>query len=489
MKIIFKPFAILLSALFLMASCLGDSESDDITYYGDAAITSFTLGTLDRTMHTLSSAGEDSTYTASVTGSDYKMYIDQAQRSIYNADSLPQGTDVSRVLCTVGSKNSGLVTIKDVDSDTLRYYSSTDSIDFSSEREFRVYSTDGMSFRAYKVKLNVHQEDPDSFRWNAIMTGAGNPFASARGMKAVVYNGKVYVFASDGTSTSVYTTPVSGAQTWAQLSAKDASGVAMTLDADAYKSATVFGNLIYTLTGGSTVVSADGEQWIPGTSVNTASGAAQPVLLAGATQRKLYAMGADGSLLSTSVNGGVAWETESLLGDASRLPVQSVSLAVLPMGTDEESERVVIAGNPADDTFTADSVAMVWNKIEEYADDSDSHGWMPCSDDSGKPLPRLANISMMKYGKVLIAFGGRGLGTSKAEAFADIYVSEDNGLTWQTGTDYVLPEGFANGGSDVFAATVDADNCLWIICGGNGAVWRGRLNRLGWADQQTSFTE
>ena len=45
---------------------------------------------------------------------------------------------------------------------------------------------------------------------------------------------------------------------------------------------------------------------------------------------------------------------------------------------------------------------------------------------------------------------------------------------------YVLPEGFDNTGSDVSALAVDEENCLWIFCGANGQVWRGRLNQLGW---------
>ena len=36
---------------------------------------------------------------------------------------------------------------------------------------------------------------------------------------------------------------------------------------------------------------------------------------------------------------------------------------------------------------------------------------------------------------------------------------------------------------------VDADDYLWVVCGGTGDVWRGRLNRLGWDEGRTSFTE
>ena len=72
MRRIFRPVVILLSAAFLAASCLGDDDTSDITYYSDTAITSFSLGTLNRTMYTKTSDGKrDSSYTDVVDGCEY----------------------------------------------------------------------------------------------------------------------------------------------------------------------------------------------------------------------------------------------------------------------------------------------------------------------------------------------------------------------------------------------------------------------------------
>ena len=90
MKRIFIPFTILLSTVVVFSSCLS-SDDNEVTYYDDSGITSFTLGTLNRTMHTLSSKGVDSVYQTTITGSDYQFYIDQDKREIYNPDSLPYG--------------------------------------------------------------------------------------------------------------------------------------------------------------------------------------------------------------------------------------------------------------------------------------------------------------------------------------------------------------------------------------------------------------
>jgi hypothetical protein len=32
----------------------------------------------------------------------------------------------------------------------------------------------------------------------------------------------------------------------------------------------------------------------------------------------------------------------------------------------------------------------------------------------------------------------------------------------------------------VIAAAADDSNYLWVVLGGSGQIWRGRLNRLGW---------
>ena len=128
------------------------------------------------------------------------------------------------------------------------------------------------------------------------------------------------------------------------------------------------------------------------------------------------------------------------------------------------------------------------NILEEYAENSERHSWMHVNEDNGMQLPRLEGLAAAACGDVLVAIGGRGLGTSHAKAYSQIYVSQDNGLTWSEDGRFYLPAGF-NGTGAAAAMAVDNKGFIWIICGGTGEVWRGRLNRMGWADQKTSFTE
>ena len=173
------------------------------------------------------------------------------------------------------------------------------------------------------------------------------------------------------------------------------------------------------------------------------------------------------------------------------MPTDNVSYGSFALATDENTERIIIVGNRDinNSAYAEDSVAMAWSKIEEYAAGSRQHSWIFNSEYNGYRLPRLSNLSVIVYDDALVALGGSGLGTSTAEAFSHFYVSEDYGLTWHTDDTYYLPEGFANGDKDVFTMTSDDDNYIWVVCGGTGEVWRGRLNRLGWKEEQTSFTE
>ncbi|MDO4511624.1 MAG: DUF6242 domain-containing protein [Bacteroidales bacterium] len=99
--------------------------------------------------------------------------IDQDKNLIYNADSLPKGTDVSHLTVNVtfpSAVGKALFKVKDskwMTEKTIEYKSATtDSIDFSSPVELEVTSQDNKMVRTYTVKVNVHQMEPDSLYWD-----------------------------------------------------------------------------------------------------------------------------------------------------------------------------------------------------------------------------------------------------------------------------------------------------------------------------------
>ena len=171
-------------------------------------------------MFTTTAAGKDSIYKTSVAASSYKFNIDQINHVIFNPDSLPLGIDASKVVCTIGTKNNGIVVIKNLNNDSLKYYTSSDSIDFSQPREARVYATDGMSYQKYTIKVNVHQEDGDAFGWKQMADN--NQLAALSGMKAMVLGKRIFVFGNDGGTTVGYTT--TDGNEWTTLTPKSKLG-------------------------------------------------------------------------------------------------------------------------------------------------------------------------------------------------------------------------------------------------------------------------
>lgn len=481
MKMTIRSVFMFLAALVLATSCLNTDETE-YTYYNDTALTAFSLGTVNRYYLTKKKYAckedgvtkEDSLVKKTVTGSSYEFYIDQSANKIYNNDSLPQGSDAEHIICSVSSQNSGIIIIKYTSvegEDSLAYYSSSDSIDFTTPREFRVYANDGSAYRSYEVKVNVHEEDPDSFRWNNCATVAD--FTGLTGMKAACVGGKMLVFASKGGQTTVHTTGCKDGKTW--------SKEAETLDSAAYKNIAVLGGTLYTVSGGNLLSTTDGASWTEEQPFSHAR-------LLGAGEHKLYALTAEGGITASADN-GATWEDEVLDGDAAQFPADSISLATLPVNTNSGTENIVLVGLRDMTENPNDTAAVVWGTVEEYGNGVEAQPWVFYQSEGGYSLPALANVSMTRYGNVLVALGGSPQGKAQTAGYTYLYMSKDKGITWLPETDYVLPKGFTNGTSDIFALAAGDNNILWIICGDTGQVWRGRLNRLGWKVYYPDLTE
>ena len=92
------------------------------------------------------------------------------------------------------------------------------------------------------------------------------------------------------------------------------------------------------------------------------------------------------------------------------------------------------------------------------------------------------------YNGGLLAVGGHGIGADKTKGFAAVYMSYDAGIVWRADTAITIPKGFT-ATATVFALTVDANNHVWMVCGGSGRIWKGRLTQLGWRKEQNVFKE
>ena len=148
------------------ASCNKDNDDDDTTtttttIYSvsttSTLVTKFALKANDDVMEHL-----DSVF----------FTIDQDNALIYNADSLPIGTDVGALLTSVSfgttvSAATFTMTGGTHRADTTINYttSSTDSIDFTGKVTLTVTSATSGVTRDYNVKVLVHKQEPDSLAW------------------------------------------------------------------------------------------------------------------------------------------------------------------------------------------------------------------------------------------------------------------------------------------------------------------------------------
>ena len=469
-----KRFLLPLVALFVVVSlcaCLG-SNDDETEYTDDTAITAFSLGTLNRYLHTLSSTNTDSVYKTTVTGSNYKFYIDQTKCEIYNPDSLPYGTDAEHVICTISAKNSGTVLIKSLTSDSLSYYSSSDSLDFTSPRTMIVYSYSGKEYREYTVHVNVHQEEADSFVWKAM--SKQTELAALQTMKGMCVDGKLLVFGNNGENTVLYSSAQQDGNTWMKSS--------QTFSLDAYKNIVKKNGVLFMKDGNRLLSSDDGTQWTERSEIDVRQ-------LVAASTVALYAIDNDGKLVS-SYDEGTTWTAEGMDDDMTLLPAQNISYSCIASRVNDKTDHLVLVGNRDTDAYPNDAYAELWGKVEEYAEGATSHSWSyyDVKDDVRFRLPRLSGLTVFPYADVLVAIGGDGIGACTEEGFTQMYVSHDGGINWKHSDYFPLPSGMSSSDT-AFTAFADDNKFIWIVCGESGQIWRGRLNKYGWAEVQTSFTE
>lgn len=484
MKRKFFPLTLLLAGVFMLASCLGDdTDNSDITYYGDAAITSFSLGTLNKYYlynngDTIKKNEDGTDSTTTVDCSTYKMTIDQLKHEIYNVDSLPAGVDAKKVVCTVASKNSGIIVVKKINNDSLDYYNSADSMDLSVPRQFRVYSTDGTNYRKYNVTVNVHKELPDSFVWHKqSMTESATGLNNVSGVNTFAMGNTLYTAISDAAGTYIAAKNIDNdSEPWRVL----VSNMNMVFSKDAYKNIAVLNGWIYILNDGKMFKAQDGSTWQP----VTTSGLNNPKQLVGAGSTKMYAVTATGIASSADGNN---WTETSVDGEISKLPSNNAHICSLPLKTNSGVERIVMIGNS---DIASDTTAVVLGKIEDSKESVDSYSWSLYEGGYKLMLPNMQGLSVMKYDGKLYAIGGSGLNGSKVQPYSKLYCSKDQGLTWQTSSLFTLPKDLPTDvDANTISMTADKENHVWIVCAKTGQVWKMRINRLGWKTVQKSFNE
>lgn len=463
--------AVLLAALFSLVSCL-DTNDGDYVYTDDSAVTAFSVTSAKKAVHVKASNGTDSVYYTTATLTAYKFVIDQQRCVIYNPDSLPYGVDPTKLLVSANSVNSGSLVLKSMTSDSLSYFSTTDSLDFSKPRELQVYSLSGAAVRKYEVRVNVHQEPADRFNW----TKLPNPtaFTSANGVKSFVVTTasgatRRFLLASDGTTTTVYRADGDNAWTAATPDFNH------TLAAETYRSAAVKHDTLFVCDNGVVMATTDGDTW-----TQQATAEAGVARIIAANPIRLYAYNNEGAMVSSD-DSGKTWKAASIDESASLLPNGDIAYATLPLTTNANAFRTLLIGSVPEASTTAFSI---WGKIDEGDAYSENQPWMFYDHNSlnRHELSLMQNFSAFTYdGKIMM------VGNEDRVYLPNFYGSRDGGITWEADTVITSPLGFFVTGP--YTVSVDKDNFIWFVSGKTGETWRGRINRLGWKKEQYEYYE
>ena len=120
--------------------------------------------------------------------------IDLEKGLIYNADSLPKGTDVSNLAINISTDSASAVNLTTLDS-TYNYLEyTTKKINLSHPVYAKVVSRSGLYEKEYEIKVNVHNLEADRLTWGGMqysfLPGQGN----LESQRTVQYNGLIHCY-------------------------------------------------------------------------------------------------------------------------------------------------------------------------------------------------------------------------------------------------------------------------------------------------------
>ena len=230
-----------------ITSCL-DSDYTEYEYSSNSSITAFSITDSIITYYSAVVDDIDTTLSTAVVGTDYPFVINQNEGLIYNPDSLPVGTDVTKVVVGITADTQGIYIV--AETDTL--WQETDSLNFEKPVQFKVLSEMGTFGRVYTAKINVHQQDPELLSWKKFESNFNKEITE---QKAVYMNNCIYVFGLQNEQAVVTKAQTTDGNTWSEP-----VRIATPTEAD-ITSAMVWGNQIYILAGNELYTSQDAESW------------------------------------------------------------------------------------------------------------------------------------------------------------------------------------------------------------------------------------
>jgi hypothetical protein len=155
-----NKIALSLAATAIIGGMVACNSSSDtyVTLDSSALVSSFSLSEDDNVVDNL-----DSVFFS----------IDLEKARIYNADSLPYGTAINKLVPVITVSSASVIELnvsRSTGTDTTYNYitNSTDSIDFTNPVNLRIVSLDGSTEMNYTIKVNVHTIPADTLAWTLL---------------------------------------------------------------------------------------------------------------------------------------------------------------------------------------------------------------------------------------------------------------------------------------------------------------------------------
>ena len=385
--------------------------------------------------------------------------IDLQRGRIFNADSLPYGTRIDKLVPVItfhqGASAVNLTVKKADGTDTVYNYvtNSTDSIDFSNGPVKMAVTSLFNSFTYnYSIEVNVHKLPSDTLVWTKAEYSSLPGNAAVTAQKTVMTDGNVLCVTTDGSKFMLNKTTDPN-KSWTS------SVVSMPSGADV-RSFNADGDTYYILAGGALYRSTNaGGSWSS----------------TGVRMNHIYGI-YQGRVIGTG-NAAGAWQiVEYPQAQAQAMPegmpVSGTSQPVLftfPMG--DSPQMVVVGGRTADGSLTNGTWAF------------DGSNWAKIST---TPVPKaLTGMTLVPYYSfyekkafvytrysVLLAMGGNDGQTNNST----IYISDDCGMTWYEASKTLQLPDFMVALHDADAVVVDqtftdADLKLKAIGRSHTAQW------------------
>ena len=326
--------------------------------------------------------------------SNYKFTIDNDSMLIYNYDSIAYGTEVDS-LAFVLNPHFHKVYIND----SIDFYALAGVyLDFTKEVKFTVVAADKIESADYRVRVNVHQVDPDTFIWKCVNDRVFE--GDALTAKAVYVN-ELFVYLAVVGDKLVVNKSANGSS-WLSVLPKD-------LDVDLAKlnlnNLVATDNCMYVEEDGRLYKSVDGTAW----SVVDATGVE--------VDRLLFAM--NDKVYAATISNHIARLDAGVWSDLGELPV----------GFPVEGGAVLVADAPSGKSrvFVVGGIDKEGNYLSSVWSSEDGVYWSEMTSGKKQFAPR-AYAAVVQYGDGLMLFGGKDA-AGKVVEDAQLF-SKDYGMTW-----------------------------------------------------------